>query len=301
MIGAGAERGRFTTMFSNWTGATARTSLIVVMVGAAIVAIPLLFGMIRSARMLGFVLAMRALPTAGRRKADFAVAPRRALVTMLGLRGLHGMQKPLRVVMPADIVKTLERALAAMTELQRWPLAIEAIGLQPDDEHPLRRDLIVRAVRTFHPVPSLAYLIVRKVQKLRPEHVGMPGEEIARRRRAGEELTMTAERAELAYVTDTLVQAIDHAPERAAAQGLFLESTFLEDRKTLEDARAGCDVHLDELNARAPAITTPQLVLMHVSQLYRPDEVASILDARVPPRLRSRIIPFVPKTSHWPG
>jgi CPA2 family monovalent cation:H+ antiporter-2 len=33
--------------------------------------------------MLGFILAVRALPTAGRRKADFAAAPRRALVTML--------------------------------------------------------------------------------------------------------------------------------------------------------------------------------------------------------------------------
>jgi CPA2 family monovalent cation:H+ antiporter-2 len=35
--------------------------------------------------MLGFLLAMRALPAAGRRKADFAAAPRRALVTMLQL------------------------------------------------------------------------------------------------------------------------------------------------------------------------------------------------------------------------
>jgi len=41
------------------------------------------FGIIRSARMLGLVLAMRALPGAGRRRADFAAAPRRALVTML--------------------------------------------------------------------------------------------------------------------------------------------------------------------------------------------------------------------------
>jgi ribonuclease Z len=217
-----------------------------------------------------------------------------ALVTMLGLRGLHGLQKPLRVVMPAEIVPTLERALAAMTELQRWPLAIEAIGLQPGDEHPLRRDLIVRAVRTFHPVPSLAYLLVRKVQKLRPEYVGMPGEEIARRRRAGEELTMTAERAELAYVTDTLVQAIDHAPELAAAEVVILESTFLDERKTLEDARAGCHVHLDELIARAPSIVTPHLVLMHLSQLYRPDEVGKILDARLPPELRERTHVLLP-------
>ena len=83
MIGAGAERGRFTTMFSTWTGASPSQSLLVVIAGAAILAVPLIFGLVQSARMLGFVLATRALPTAGRRKADFAAAPRRALVTML--------------------------------------------------------------------------------------------------------------------------------------------------------------------------------------------------------------------------
>ncbi len=85
IIGAAAERGRFTTMFSNWTGATPRMSLVVVLIGAAVAAAPLIWGIVRSARMLGFVLAMQALPTAGRRKADFAAAPRRALVTMLQL------------------------------------------------------------------------------------------------------------------------------------------------------------------------------------------------------------------------
>lgn len=85
IIGAAAERGRFTTMFSDWTGASPSTSLFVVLMGGAAVAAPLVWGIVRSARMLGFVLAMRALPTAGRRKADFAAAPRRALVTMLQL------------------------------------------------------------------------------------------------------------------------------------------------------------------------------------------------------------------------
>jgi CPA2 family monovalent cation:H+ antiporter-2 len=83
LIGAGAERGRFTTMFSGWTGASQRMSLIIVLLGAMVIATPLLFGIVRSARMLGFILAVRALPAAGRRKADFADAPRRALVTML--------------------------------------------------------------------------------------------------------------------------------------------------------------------------------------------------------------------------
>lgn len=217
-----------------------------------------------------------------------------ALVTLLGLRGLHAMKQPLKVVMPAEIVPTLERALAAMSELQRYPLTIEAIGLEPGDEHQLKRDLWVRAVRTYHPVPSLAYLFVRRVQKLRGELVGLPGPEIARRRRAGEDLFTTAEHHELAYVTDTLVQAIDHAPELARAQVLLIESTFLDDRKSLEAARAGCHVHLDELIARAPSITTPHLVLMHVSRLYRPDEVEPILDARLPADLRARTSVLLP-------
>ncbi len=217
-----------------------------------------------------------------------------ALVTMLGLRGLHGLKKPLKVVMPAEIVPTLERALAAMSALQRWPLVIEAIGLEPGDEHELRRDLSVRAVRTYHPVPSLAYLLVRRVQKLRPEFVGLPGPEIGRRRVAGEDLFTTAEHIELAYATDTLVQAIDHAPELASAQVLIMEATFLDGRKTLEDARAGCHVHLDELIARAPSILTPRLVLMHVSQLYRASEVEDILDARLPPELRARTQVLLP-------
>lgn len=217
-----------------------------------------------------------------------------ALVTLLGLRGLHGVSRPLKVVMPAEIVDTLQRALAAMSELQRYPLAIEAVGLEPGQEHALRKDLWVRAVKTFHPVPSLAYLLVRRVQKLRPEFGHLPGPEIARRRLAGGDLFVTAEHALLAYATDTLVQALDHAPELASANVLLLESTFLDDRKSLEDARAGCHIHLDELIARAPTITTPQLVLMHISQLYRPDEVDGILDTRLPADLRARTQVLLP-------
>jgi ribonuclease Z len=52
---------------------------------------------------------------------------------------------------------------------------------------------------------------------------------------------------------------------------------------------------------RAERFANEHIVMMHLSQLYRPDEVASILDARVPPSLRPRIIPFVPKSGHWPG
>jgi ribonuclease Z len=224
-----------------------------------------------------------------------------ALPALLGIRALQGKSRPPRVVMPAEIVADLTAALEALSRLQRWRLDIEAIGMSPGDELPLRGDLRVRAVRTFHPVPSLAYVIVRKVSKLRPELVGLPGPEIAARRRAGEDVTAYDDRLELAYATDTLVSALDHAPELLRTRVLIVECTFLDERKSIADARAGCHIHLDELIERADRFENEHVVVMHLSQIYRPDEVAGVLDARVPPALRRRIIPFVPSAAAWPG
>ncbi|HEY0993790.1 MAG TPA: MBL fold metallo-hydrolase [Kofleriaceae bacterium] len=224
-----------------------------------------------------------------------------ALPAFLGIRALFGKTRPPRVVMPAEILDDLTSALAGMSRLQRFPLDIEAIGVLPGDEIVLQRDLRVRAVRTFHPVPSLAYVVVRRISKLRPELRGLAGAQIAERRRSGEEVAEHEDRIELAYATDTLASVLDHAPALLAARTLILECTFLDGRKPLDAARAGCHIHLDELIERAGQFSNEHIVLMHFSQLYRPDEIAGILDARLPPELRRRVVPFIPDGPHWPG
>jgi ribonuclease Z len=224
-----------------------------------------------------------------------------ALVGLLGIRALHGIKTRLRVIMPAEILATVLEVLRAMATLQGWPLDIEAVGLEAGDRFALRKDLEVRAFRTYHPVPSLGYQILRRVQKLRADLVGLPGAQIAERRRRGEAVTDEAEHLELAYATDTLVQVIDREPSILTSRVLLLECTFLDERKSIAAARAGCHIHLDELLERADQLANPHLVLMHFSQLYRPDEVISILDRRIPPALRERVLPFAPLSGDWPG
>jgi ribonuclease Z len=223
------------------------------------------------------------------------------LAALLGIRALHGKVAPPRVIMPVEIVEDLTAGLGAMSKLQRFPLAIDAIGVAPGDELELRGDLRIRAVRTFHPVPSLGYVVSRRVSRLRPDLVGLPGPEIAARRRAGEEVAVYTERSELAYATDTLVSVLDHSPELCKTRVLVIECTFLDERKSLAAARAGCHIHLDELVERAALFENEHIVLMHFSQLYTPGEITGILDKRVPAELRARIVPFVPHASMWPG
>jgi len=223
-----------------------------------------------------------------------------ALPTLLGIRGLmrHG---PLRIFLPEEIVAETRHALDAMSRLQRYELAVELVGMAPDAEHLLRGDLWVKAFRTTHPVPSLGYLVMRRVNKLRPELLDLPGEEIRRRREAGDADTFYVdERLELAYVTDTLATVIDEVPAITRAKVLVLECSFLDDRKSREASRAGCHIHLDDLIPRAECFHNEHVVLMHFSQIYRPDEVREILDERCPEVLRRRVIPFA-AGRHWPG
>lgn len=224
------------------------------------------------------------------------------LAAWLGVRELlHRDKPPPRVFAPAEIVDDLAAMVDAARRLQRHDLSVSFVPMAIGDEVELRRDLHVRAMRTHHPVPSRGYQLFRRVHKLRPEHHGKPGHEIARLRALGEPMFDVEERLELAYATDTLVRVVDSHPEILRSRVLILECTFLDDRKRIEDSRAGGHVHLDELLEIADRFDNEHLVLMHFSLLYSPAEVHEILARRLPAALRDRTVAFAPEHGRWPG
>lgn len=223
-----------------------------------------------------------------------------SLASLLGVRGLQGVRKPLRVFLPAPLAPIVEEMLAATSRLHRWPLTVDLVPMEPGNEVRMRNDLWVRAIRTFHPVPSLGYLFTNRVQKLRPEFQKLPGDEIRRLRHAGADIFVEEPRHEFAYATDTLPAVLDHEPALFKARALVLECTFLDARKSVADARAGCHIHLDELLPYADRFENEALVLMHFSQLYTPADVRRLLAERCPPGMRRVLRPFVPEGDHWP-
>jgi len=98
IVAAAVESDRINALLRTYFGVSETVGLIIVTAGATIIAIPLVVGIFRSARRLGFILAVRALPSAGRRAVDFAAAPRRALVAILQLAMLMLVAVPLLAV-----------------------------------------------------------------------------------------------------------------------------------------------------------------------------------------------------------
>lgn len=221
------------------------------------------------------------------------------LAPLLGIRELIHRKKPPRVYVPKEIAADVEAVIDAARRLQRHDLTLDLVPVEVGDELELRSDLWLRVLATHHPVPSVGYQLFDRVKKLRPEFMELPGAEIGRRRKAGEDLFDVHERLELAYATDTLLRVIETSPAILKSRVLILECTFLDERKSLADSRAGCHVHLDELLEVASLFENEHLVLMHFSLLYSPREVHAILEARLPADLWERTIVFAPESGPW--
>jgi ribonuclease Z len=224
-----------------------------------------------------------------------------ALGALLGIRGLVGKHSPAQVFLPAEIESAVKEALAALGRLHRSAISFETLPMLPGDTRKVYRDLWVRAFRTHHAGPSLGYQFFKRVTKLKPEHQGMPGEEIARLRREGAGIFDEVERLELAYATDTLSKVLETAPSILESRVLILECTYLDQKWTVAETQERLHVHLDEIIARADLFQNEALVLMHFSQAYGPEQVHDIIRERVPPALRERIKVFAPDSSRWFG
>lgn len=221
------------------------------------------------------------------------------LLGLLGVRGMMQKAAPPRIFLPAEIADDVADMLAAASRMQRFALDVTLAPMRPGDALCAVNNLWVRAFRTHHPVPSLGYQLFRRVQKLKREFIGLPGSEIAARKQRGEVLFESADHLELCYATDTLIRVLDTNPSMLKSRVLILECTFYDDRKSLADSRAGCHIHLDELLEHVERFENEHIVLMHTSQIYRPDEAREILYRRCPQSFTDRVQLLLPPRGQW--
>jgi ribonuclease Z len=223
-----------------------------------------------------------------------------ALPALLGVRGLAHLPAP-RTFLPAEIADDIVQGVAHFNRGQRRQMELPCVPVKPGDDFLLQGDLRVRVFRTLHSVPSVGYLLYRKVEKLLPEFRALSGREIQQKKADGDKLFYDVERLELAYATDTLIDVLDENPDLYRAQTLILECTFLDDRKSTDDTRMKYHIHLDEILARAEHFQNEHIVLMHFSQSYQPRQVHQILKERLPADLCQRVKVFAPRNGPWPG
>ena len=217
-----------------------------------------------------------------------------ALPAFLGMRGLFGQREPITVYCPKAIEKSLSDGLRAFEVMQTFDFNVNIVGLNPGDEVNIGKRLKLRAFKTYHPVASLGYGVYEPIQKLKAEFIGLPGPELRRRRLAGDDIFHHHERHYFAYVTDTLPEVLKHETWLSDVEHLMLECTFLDERKTVKDARRGGHIHLDELLPWLGKLGNKRVHLIHFSQLYSPGDIRKILNSRCGEIDGPEVVPLLP-------
>jgi ribonuclease Z len=215
-----------------------------------------------------------------------------SVVQHAALRAMRRMEPPTYVV-PRENVAAFRDMFEAWRALDRSDLPHRVVALGPGEEHALGRGLVAEAFRSPHSAPCQGYVVWREARRLRQDLVGLPGEELGRRRRAGEEIEHLERIPELAFTGDTKIDVLDRQPVLCRVRRLILEVTFLDDRVDVASAREKGHVHLDEVIERAEQFENEALLLTHFSARYRAAEVREILDLRLPAGLRERVTPLL--------
>lgn len=186
-----------------------------------------------------------------------------------------------RLFCPAPVVEPLEGLIAAAGRLEATDYDYRLTGLEPGDRVDVGRNLVVEAFETDHVVPSLGYHLVSRRERLREEHRGRPGAEIARLRAEGIDVTDTIESLLLSYCGDTGSGVFDLEPRLYETEVLMVECTFLDERKR-ESAAEYKHLHFDDLVERADRFRNRAIVLHHLSRRHHPSELRVAVERRLP-------------------
>ncbi len=207
-------------------------------------------------------------------------------------RALLGMPEGTYFV-PEVVAPQVEALFDAAGALDGQHIPRRVVPLSPDREEPLGKQRTLRPFRTFHRVPSQGYTVWEKRSRLLPEFRGLAGERLGELRRRGVTLDEAYEAPVLSFTGDTRIEVLERTPELARTECLVVECSFLDERVTVEQAREMGHIHLDELVARRELLPKTDVVLSHFSSRYTADEIAGLLERKLPDELAevSRVLP----------
>ncbi len=190
-----------------------------------------------------------------------------------------------RLAVPHQIAPDVEDLLSTHARLEGGsPYDIEVVAVDAGQALTLRRDMTVEFFTTDHWVPTLGSRLVWRRHHLLPEFSGLPGDEIARRRRDGERVTAEIETDLLAYCADSGPGVLTADSPALGSEVLLLECSFFRSTDRERATRFG-HLHLDDILARIEHLRCRHLVLLHASRRHRLREVEEILNERLEPVL----------------
>ena len=216
-----------------------------------------------------------------------------ALGQYLSLRAMARSPKS-TVLAPAEACADLQAIITLWEKLTRCSFEWQLVPMRPGDIWSLGRGRSVQAFATTHVVPSLGYAVLQDHRQLRPELRDLPLADLQALRRSGQDPNHTTQRLRLAISGDTTIEGIRDSEALHMAEVALCEATFVDERRTVEQARSKGHTHLQELLPVARDFAGRWLVPYHISRIYGTRMARSAIARQVPEEMANKVAVFLP-------
>jgi ribonuclease Z len=210
---------------------------------------------------------------------------------LLSQKNMNG-QKETNLYVPASFAGPLEEIIRLWKSVDGHDYGYKLTAASPGTLYDLDKIYCMKPFATPHRIPSQGYLLYQKKKRLRAEFQGQSQEEIVAARGRGVEPNESFLDPVVAFTGDTKSEFWESDPDVARARILFVEVTFWDENKSVEHARSWGHMHLDELVALLPWLKNERVVLIHASVRYTTRMLQEILEKRLPPGERERVVIF---------
>lgn len=203
-----------------------------------------------------------------------------------------GSHKTPQFYMPESLVDPMTEIMYQWSKIEGFKYDFKFHGAKCGSSFEVSPKLFVKPFQTLHRVPSLGYSVFRRVRKLKAELEGKSSSEIANLTRRGEKPTTETEECLLSFTGDTQIEFLDLSPEVRNSRILMMETTYLDERKSIQSARDWGHTHFLELIDRLPDIKSERIILIHSSARYSWEEARGILEKKLGAEDRERVVLF---------
>lgn len=166
---------------------------------------------------------------------------------------------------PASMAEPLRAMMRSWVDLERQDTPFQIIGMSPGDVVEVKPNLFLRAHESSHTIPSLAYALFERRNKLRDEYAALPQDRIRDLRLAGTEITRTIDIPIVAYTGDTEPAPFLFHSDFTDARIVIVECTFFDDDYR-DRAKIGKHIHVEDLRALLAAWRAQNVVVVHASR-----------------------------------
>lgn len=208
-------------------------------------------------------------------------------------RSLRKLPKP-TIYLPKAIQPKMAEILRLYSEIEDFQYGCDLIGIEEGETINLKPGFFFKPWSTFHRVPSFGYTVYETKKKLRKEFNDLSADEIRKLKSNGEELTEDIQTPIVSFSGDTKIEYVLKHEDVRKSKILFLEATYVCDKRDTNRAREWGHTHLDEIVENADAFENEAIVLIHGSKRYSYREYQDWIRKKIPSILKDRIHLFLP-------